>query len=201
VKVQDSDGNLIDHTQVTFTAPASGASATLSAASVFTDATGTASITATAGSVAGQYNVSAKAGAATALPFVLTNVRGPAAILAAHNGPTFTGSAGTLLATPPAVIVTDLDGNPVPGVQVAFATAGTSSGNITGDGPISGADGIATLGSWTLDSTPGTNTVQASSGTLSGSPVTFTAQGLSNVDVSVTMTTEWLWLHPIWPHA
>ena len=190
VKVQDSDGNLIDHTLVTFTAPASGASATLSAASVFTDATGTASITATAGSVAGQYNVTAKAGAATALPFALTNLRGPAAILAAHNGPSFIGSAGTPLATPPAVIVTDLDGNPVPGVQIAFATAGASSGSITGDGPISGADGVATLGSWTLDSTPGTNTVQATSGTLAGSPVTFTAQGQSNVDVGVTMTTN-----------
>jgi len=190
VKVQDSDGNLLNNTVVTFTAPASGASATLSAASVLTDPTGMASITATAGSVAGQYNVTAKAGAATSLPFVLTNLRGPAAILAAHNGPSFNGSAGSPLATPPAVIVTDVDGNPVQGVQVAFATTGTNSGSITGDGPITGVDGVATLGSWTLDSTPGTNTVQATSGTLAGSPVTFTAQGLSNVDVGVTMTTN-----------
>jgi uncharacterized repeat protein (TIGR01451 family) len=190
VKVQDSDGNVIDHTLVTFTAPAGGANATLSAASVYTDAAGTASIMATAGGVAGQYNVYAKAGTVDVVPFVLTNLRGPAAILAAHNGPAFTGTAGTPLAIPPSVIVTDLDGNPVPGVQVDFSTSGTSSGSITGDGPISGADGIATLGSWTLDSTPGTNTVQATAGTLAGSPVTFTAQGTSNVDVGVNMTTN-----------
>src|SRR5207247_11311941 len=39
------------------------------------------------------------------------------------------------------------------------------------------ASGIATVGGRTLSTTAGSNTVTASSGTLSGSPVTFTATG------------------------
>src|SRR5439155_1514404 len=39
------------------------------------------------------------------------------------------------------------------------------------------ASGVATVGSWTLSPTAGQNTLTASSGTLSGSPVTFSATG------------------------
>src|SRR3989449_4721242 len=37
--------------------------------------------------------------------------------------------------------------------------------------------GIATVGSWTLSTTAGTNTLTATSSGLTGSPVTFTADG------------------------
>src|SRR3989449_1442106 len=50
-------------------------------------------------------------------------------------------------------------------------------GTITGGSQTTNASGVATLGSWTLSPTAGQNTLTASSGTLSGSPVTFTATG------------------------
>ena len=59
---------------VTFTAPPSGASATLSGSPAAISATGTASVTATANGIGGQYTVSAStAGAAAPASFVLTN--------------------------------------------------------------------------------------------------------------------------------
>src|SRR5207249_4603963 len=51
------------------------------------------------------------------------------------------------------------------------------SGSVTGATQMSDASGIATVGSWTLGTTAGSNTLTATSGTLSGSPVTFTATG------------------------
>jgi hypothetical protein len=43
-----------------------------------------------------------------------------------------------------------------------------------------GADGIARVGRWTLGTAPGTNTLEASAGSLEGSPVVFTAEGLGS---------------------
>src|ERR1019366_8624133 len=78
------------------------------------------------------------------------------------------------------VSVKDANGNPVSGVRVAFAIA-TGGGSITGATPTTNASGIATVGSWTLGTTAGANTMTATSGTiggqLTGSPVTFTATG------------------------
>ena len=80
------------------------------------------------------------------------------------------------MSTPPSVIVTDAHGNPVPGVSVAFAVA-TGGGSATGSPATTNAAGIAAVGSWTLGTIAGNNTLTAISGSLSGSPVTFTATG------------------------
>jgi hypothetical protein len=67
--------------------------------------------------------------------------------------------------------VTDQFGNPVANVSVGWDAAGGSA-----DPPASttGADGQAAM-RWTLGSRVGSQTATASSGTLDGSPVTFTA--------------------------
>src|SRR5207237_4861537 len=77
---------------------------------------------------------------------------------------------------PPSVIVKDASGNPVPGVGVTFAVA-PGSGSITGATQTTDAGGIATVGSWTLGTTAGANSLTATSAGLAGSPVTFTATG------------------------
>src|SRR3989442_14103219 len=64
------------------------------------------------------------------------------------------------------------------GVAVTFAVA-AGNGTITGGSQTTNASGVATVGSWTLSPTAGQNTLTATSGTLSGSPVTFTATGRS----------------------
>src|SRR5207253_10940971 len=76
----------------------------------------------------------------------------------------------------PSVKVTDQYGNAVSGTGVTFAL-GSGGGSLTGGTATTNASGIATVSSWTLGTATGVNTLTASSGSLTGSPVTFTATG------------------------
>jgi len=60
----------------------------------------------------------------------------------------------------PAVKVTDQFGNGVPGVNVTFALT-SGGGSISGASAVTGANGVAALGNWTLGSSPGSNVVTA----------------------------------------
>ncbi len=81
VTVTDPKGLPYANATVTFTVPASGASATLSSATAMTNDSGVASITAMANGVAGTYNVSASVtGVTTPAVFVLTNAPTPVSI-------------------------------------------------------------------------------------------------------------------------
>ena len=72
-KVTDAGGNPLAGFTVTFTPPALGASALLSGLSAITNASGIATVTATANAAGGTYNVAAAIGGHTT-NFVLTNV-------------------------------------------------------------------------------------------------------------------------------
>ena len=86
VHVSDADGNAVADAEVAFAAPASGASAVLSAPSVRTDAQGDASITATANTVAGGYAVTARvAGVDAPATVALSNTAGAVAAIAASS--------------------------------------------------------------------------------------------------------------------
>jgi adhesin/invasin len=76
----------------------------------------------------------------------------------------------------PAVIVRDAGGTPVASVAVTFAVT-SGGGSVTGASASTGTDGIATVGSWTLGTSTGANTLQATVGAegVSGNPVTFSA--------------------------
>jgi hypothetical protein len=83
------------------------------------------------------------------------------------------------LASPFVVKVTDTNGNPVSGVPVTFnvtSGGGRLAGGVTQLVVNSNAQGLASV-SFTVGPNPGVNTVTASSGTLTGSPITFTATG------------------------
>lgn len=73
VLVKDASNNPLSGITVQFTAPATGASAALSAASAVTNAAGTASVGATANGVAGNYAVTARVNGFAAT-FALTNI-------------------------------------------------------------------------------------------------------------------------------
>jgi len=68
----------------------------------------------------------------------------------------------------------DAFGNGVSGVAVSFAVTG-GGGSVSGGAATSNSSGRATVGSWTLGSAPGPNTVEASAAGLS--PVSFGATG------------------------
>jgi hypothetical protein len=98
--VTDSAGHPLNNVTVHFTAPLSGASATLpGGGTVQTNTSGIASITATANGTLGSYNVTATVGALTAT-FALTNTTGtPTNVVATATTPTsvlitWNGTAG-----------------------------------------------------------------------------------------------------------
>ena len=105
--------------------------------------------------------------------FTATVTAGPPGALAVYAGNGQTATTSTAVAIPPAVIVKDTFNNPVPGVAVAFVvTAG--NGNVSGSPATTNTSGIATVGSWTLGPTPGSNALAATVAGLNAS-VTFTA--------------------------
>ncbi|MBI2283334.1 MAG: Ig-like domain-containing protein, partial [Bacteroidetes bacterium] len=82
----------------------------------------------------------------------------------------------------PAVLVTDASGNPVAGVTVTFAVT-SGGGAVTGATATTNANGIATVGSWTVGATAGTNNniLQATAAGLTGSPVSFTVSAVPQI--------------------
>ena len=93
VTVMDSLGNPVSGASVTFTPPGSGASAAITGSPATTNASGIASVTATANGTAGGYNVVASAGTLPPVNFALTN--DPA--LAASSSVPALGTAGLVL--------------------------------------------------------------------------------------------------------
>jgi len=102
---------------------------------------------------------------------------GAAATIVLTSGNNQSGGRGMALASPFVVTVADTNGNPVSGTGLSFALATVPSG-ATGQSLSVTSTTTATNGQastiLTLGNTIGTYTVRATSGTLSGSPVTFT---------------------------
>ncbi|HYC32176.1 MAG TPA: invasin domain 3-containing protein, partial [Gemmatimonadales bacterium] len=101
---------------------------------------------------------------------------GAAASIEAVEGGGQSATVNTAVAVAPAVVVRDVDGNGVPGVPVAFTVTG-GGGSVAGGATVTGSDGIARAGSWTLGTATGENTLRArvNGADLTGNPVTFSA--------------------------
>jgi len=129
-------------------------------------------------SVPGQKVVSAIVDGSLALTqtATVTVTAPPASRIELIEGDNQRAPVGTQVAVQPAVRVTNDGGGPVAGIQVTFAVT-SGGGSVDGATQTTNADGIARAGGWTLGSAPGTNTLEARSGTLEGSPVVFTAEG------------------------
>ena len=145
--VTDSSGNAVSGVTVTFAAPASGASATLSSGAAITNNAGVASITAIANLTAGSYNVTASAaGVAAPATFVLTNLAGPPASITATGGTPQSTVVNTPFGAPLQVTVTDAGGNPVSGVAFAFAVpASGASATISSPNAVTNIAGVASV--------------------------------------------------------
>lgn len=161
VKVTDANGNFVAGVLVTF-APGAG-SGSVTGGSAVTDAAGIATVGSwKLGTTPGPQTLVATASGLAGSPvtFTVTAVAPVPSILAISSGNNQTARPGTPVATPPAVIVTDPAGVPVPGVTVTFAvTAG--DGSVGSPTSVTNADGIATV-SWTLGAIQGPNSLQAS---------------------------------------
>src|SRR5881396_1300308 len=188
VQLEDASGNPVSQGGTTVTAAIASGGGTLGGtATATTNAAGTAvftnlSIIGTVGPRTLGFSATGFTGVTSATVDVTA---GAATQIAVNAGDQQTATTGTAVAVPPSVIVKDASGNPVQGVAVTFAEAG-GGGSITGANQITNASGIATVGSWTLGMTAGTNTLTATAPGLTGSPVTFTATGAPGAPAHLT---------------
>jgi hypothetical protein len=181
VQLQDAQGNNVTTSGVNVVATITTGAGTLSGTTpVATNSSGIAvftnlSIAGTAGNFVLTFTPTSLTAAASN-SFALTT--GAASQIAVNAGNNQSATVGTAVSTLPSIIVKDANNNPVSGVSVTFAVA-TGGGLGTVLSATTDANGIATVGSWTLGTTSGSNTLTATSTGLSGSPVTFTATGIA----------------------
>jgi adhesin/invasin len=175
VKVTDGFGDPVAQAPVTFAVQSGGGSAT--GLEQTTGADGVATVGGwTLGTTAGANTLSAQSSAVAGNPvvFTATGTAAAAAAIAIAAGDNQNATLSTPVATLPTVLVSDAFGNPVSGASVMFAVT-SGGGSITGPSQATGADGHASVGSWTLGPNAGANTLEASSSGLTGSPLVFHA--------------------------
>ncbi|MBZ5618513.1 MAG: discoidin domain-containing protein [Acidobacteriia bacterium] len=166
VTLKDANGALVSGATITFTAPASGASAVLSSGTAVTNGLGVASVTATANAIAGSYLVTATMGTLSAT-FSLTNTTANVVVTQAAGSTPQSTAVNTAFANPLQLTVTDPLGNTVSGLMVTFTA------------PASGASAFLSSGS-TVTNGNGIASVTAIANNIAGSyAVTATVSGLS----------------------
>jgi adhesin/invasin len=119
-------------------------------------------------------------GGIPAFTFNATSSTPPPVRIAINAGDNQTAIAGQAVAIPPSVKITDADGIGVGGVSVAFSIR-SGGGTLTGENTVTNAQGIATVGSWTLGI--GGNSIFATVAGLTGNPIVFVAFGEAEVQI------------------
>jgi alpha-tubulin suppressor-like RCC1 family protein len=190
VSVTDQNGNPVSGVNVTFTAPASGASLIFAGTSptttiVTTDSNGQAtSPNPTANSVAGGYNVTARvSGVTNSASFSLTNLAGIPVSISMVSGSGQSALINQPFSSPLVAKVVDSNNNGVAGIAVNF-TAPTSgaSGTFAGNRLVytgrTDSSGVVTSTLFTANTTDGDYTVTA---TVNGvaTPASFTLTNAS----------------------
>jgi uncharacterized repeat protein (TIGR01451 family) len=161
VEVRDAFGNLVSGAPVTFTAPATGATATPSAPTANSGKGGHAQVTVTAGTVIGSYNLIASIAAGPSVSFALTNTAGPPATVAVVSGTPQSAQVDAAFAQPLVAIVHDAFGNLVTGASVTFTPPGSGATAVIGTATVvTGSDGLAQV-SATAGTQTGAYTVTA----------------------------------------
>jgi adhesin/invasin len=184
VTAQDVFGNPVSGVSVTFVV-ASGGGSLSGANPTTTDAAGAAQIAWTLGTTAGANGLSASASGLTAVAFTATGTAATATQIVKIAGDGQSAQVGTAVATAPRVQVQDQFGNGVPNIAVLLAITG-GAGSLSGTNPaLSDGGGFAQIG-WTLGNTAGPNSMTASSGALTGSPLSFTATGTAGGATQIT---------------
>lgn len=175
VRISDQFNNPLSGVTVTFAVTGGGGSGT--ALTPVTNASGIATVGSwTMGTVAGNNTMSATATGPGTTNFSATGTAGAATQIAISQGNGQTATVNTAVATQPRALVRDQFNNPVANVSVTFAVTG-GGGSVTGGSQLTNASGLATLTSWTMGTTAGANSLSATSGSLTGSPLGFTATG------------------------
>ena len=167
---------------VTVTFQVTGGGGSLTGESAVTNASGIAAVGSwTLGLSLGPNTLTASIpGGIPAVTFNATAAAPPPTRIAINAGDGQSAIAGQPLPIPPSVKLTDADGIGVPGQSVTFSIR-SGGGTITGANAVTDANGIATIGSWSLGL--GGNSLFASFPGVSGDPVIFVAFGQAEIQV------------------
>ncbi len=185
VRVQDGAGSAIPGLTVRFTVVGGGGS--ILGDSTQTDANGRASVGGwVLGTTPGTNTLQAAVGGTALLATVsATAVAGTGVTVRLSGQQGYIALVGQAVTPPPAVLVVDIFGNPVPGATVTF-TVSQGGGSITGGTASTDASGVAQVGSWTLGTVVGGNALRAQ--ITGGASLSFTAQGLTSAPVLAATT-------------
>lgn len=184
VQVTDQFGNPVAGVGVSFTVTGGGGSVTGSTPTTAAD--GSASVGSwTLGVAAGANQLSATVTGLAPATFSATGTADAPSQLLLAAGDGQAAVAGTPVAIQPAVRVADQYGNDVAGTTVTFAVT-SGGGAVTGASPVSGSSGLATVGSWTLGPSVGSNTLEATAVGIVGS-VGFTANGTVGAPATIAL--------------
>ncbi len=196
VQVTDVAGNGVQNVPVTFAVDSIPNGATgafvngATSTEVRTDGNGIASVSMTLGNRAGVYRVAASSTGLANSPiyFRLTAAHGPAVAMTYVRGDGQRQRINTVLDSLFVVRVTDVGGNPVPGVAVAFTLDSIPSGSVghalTVVNGVTNAQGEASA-RLTLGSRAGRYVVHAAVSGVTGSPIRFVATATHDVAASL----------------
>jgi adhesin/invasin len=186
VRVTDAGGNPVSGASVTF---AASAGSNVVGGTKTTDANGLAAPDGwQLGNAAQNYTLTATVGSLSAVVFTATARPGTVAQVAISAGNNQSAVVGRTVTTEPAVRVSDALNNPIAGVEVLFEVV-SGGGTAVGRRPVTNAQGIATVGGWTLGDDIGANSLRATvqaAGTITGNPVIFNATATPGTPTSIT---------------
>jgi Bacterial Ig-like domain (group 2) len=176
VQLEDANGNAVAQagTAITASITAGGGTATGTTTQT-TGSTGAATFSSLSISgTGGTQTITFSAPSLESVSTTVTLTAGTASTLTVNAGANQTAQVGAPVPVLPSVKVTDADGNVVSGTTVTFLAA-TGGGSVSGGTTISGADGVATVGGWTLGTTSGTNSLTATAVGLAPATISATA--------------------------
>ena len=183
VVVRDAQGNPVSGVSVTFAVTTGGGS--LGGATQVTDNNGAATVTSwTFGAVAGVNTVVASSTGLPSVSFTATTTGVPTQVIL-FSGNNQAAVQGTAVGTPPAVRVTDANGQGTGGVQVTFQVSG-GGGSVLNGAQVTDASGVATVGDWILGAgtPPNSLTATVTAGGVTGNPVVFTASAATQIAIT-----------------
>lgn len=187
VIVSDAFGNRVPNASVSFTitsAPTGATGQSLDPPYILTDENGQATTILRLGNKVGTYTVKATAVGVDGnqATFTANAIAGAPTTITTISGAGQSATIGSVLPNPFVVALTDGGGNPIAGVNVAFAITSTPTGatgqmlSTTNVPTTSNGQASALL---TLGNKAGAYTVSATSGALTGSPITFSSTALN----------------------
>ncbi|HEX2092060.1 MAG TPA: dockerin type I domain-containing protein, partial [Longimicrobiaceae bacterium] len=161
VRAVNATGRGIRNIRVTWTVIEGGGS--IRPLAEATDSTGEVAAVFTLGPQPGTNRVTASAPGLGSVTFTATGRSSAPTTVTIVAGNNQSATVGTAVATAPSVRVTDSGNNPVANATVTFRVA-SGGGSVTDSIRTTDDAGIATVGSWTLGTTAGTNTLTANIG-------------------------------------